>query len=209
MCAVNLDKDISIARIERELLDGVACVQTDGVWGSFGPLLVSWLAKRLDRPILYIRPHLDDVHRLADDITTFGIKDHDLLPAWEGVGKPAIAVAGNDSWMINPNISPEKKAAAMVWFDYQRSYQAQFNELYLEGNESIMTAVYEHPEVKAEVKRPDLRSATVAAQIGESYPPGMMDVLSIMMEYLHNVALGNMDADEALEKAQAEIDMIM
>ncbi len=132
-----------------------------------------------------------------------------LLPAWEGVGKPAIAVAGNDSWMINPNISPEKKAAAMVWLDYQRSYQAQFNELYLEGNESVMTSVYDHPDVKAEVKRPDLRGATVAAQIGESYPPGMMDVLSILMEYLHNVALGNMDADEALEKAQAEIDMIM
>jgi ABC-type glycerol-3-phosphate transport system substrate-binding protein len=132
-----------------------------------------------------------------------------LLPSWEGVGKPATAVAGNDSWMMNPNIGPEKIAAAMLWFDYQRSYQAQFNELYLEGNESVMMSVYDHPAIKTEVTYPDLRSATVAAQIGEAYPPGMMDVLSILMEYLHKVALGEMDADEALKTAQDEIDMIM
>ena len=72
-----------------------------------------------------------------------------------------------------------------------------------------MMSVYDHPEIKSEVSRPDLRSATVAAQIGEAYPPGMMDVLSILMEYLHKVALGEMDADEALKTAQDEIDMIM
>jgi len=135
--------------------------------------------------------------------------DVTLLPAWEGIGIPARAVAGNDSWMINPYISPAKIAAAMLWFDYQRSYQAQFNELYLEGNESVMTMVYDHSAVKAEVEHPDLRRETVAAQIGEMYPPGMMEVLEIFKEYLHRVILGEMDADTAREKAQAEIDSIM
>jgi len=68
--------------------------------------------------------------------------DVTLSPGWEGIGNRAVAPAGNDSWTINPYISPAKKAAAMLWFDYQRSYQAQFNELYLEGNESVMSMVY-------------------------------------------------------------------
>ncbi len=131
-----------------------------------------------------------------------------LIPAWEGVGKPGKAVAGNDSWMINPFISKEKIAAAMLWFDYQRSFQAQFNELYLEGNESVMTSVYEHPAVKADVANTDLRRQTVAAQIGELYPPGMMEVLDIFKEYLHKVALGQIDSKTAYEKAQKEIDTI-
>ena len=131
-----------------------------------------------------------------------------LLPAWEGVGKQGVAVAGNDSWMMNVSISPEKKAAAMLWFDYQRSYQAQFNELYLEGNESVMMAVYEHPAVMKEVSRTDLRKPTVAAMIGEAYPPGMLEVLDIFMEYMHQVALGMEEADPARTKAQGEIDSI-
>jgi ABC-type glycerol-3-phosphate transport system substrate-binding protein len=140
-----------------------------------------------------------------------GIKDDwgvTMIPAWEGVGKPGIAVAGNDGWMINKAISPEKQAAALLWNDYQRSYQAQFNELYLEGNESVMLSVYDHPAVMKDVSRTDLRKATVAAMIGENYPPGMMDVLEILMEYLHKVALGMAPADESLKKAQEEIDSI-
>lgn len=131
-----------------------------------------------------------------------------LTPAWEGVGNPGQAVAGNDSWMINPFISKAKIAAAMVWFDYQRSFQAQFNELYLEGNESVMKSVYEHAAVKADVASTDLRQQTVAAQIGEKYPPGMMEVLDIFKEYLHRVALGEMDAKTAYDNAQKEIDAI-
>jgi ABC-type glycerol-3-phosphate transport system substrate-binding protein len=134
--------------------------------------------------------------------------DVTLTPGWKGVGNQGVAVAGNDSWMINRVISPEKKAAAFLWFDFQRSYQAQFNELYLEGNESVMTSVYEHPAVKKDVSRTDMRQKTVKAQIGESYPPGMMEVLDIFKEYLHKVALGMEAAEPARQKAQEEIDYI-
>jgi len=135
--------------------------------------------------------------------------DVTLTPGWEGIGNQAVAPAGNDSWAINPYISPAKKAAAMLWFDYQRSYQAQFNELYLEGNESVMTSVYEHSVVKAEVENVDLRRTTVAAQIGESYPPAMMEALDMVKEYLGKVVLEGMDPDKALKELQAEIDMMM
>ena len=135
--------------------------------------------------------------------------DVTLSPGWEGIGNRAVAPAGNDSWTINPYISPAKKAAAMLWFDYQRSYQAQFNELYLEGNESVMSMVYEHPAVQAEVVNVDLRKATVAAQIGESYPPAMMEALDMVKEYLGKVVLEGMDPDKALKNLQAEIDTMM
>jgi len=151
------------------------------------------------------------LNNFADPTFATGVQndwDATLLPAWEGVGKQGVAVAGNDSWMINVSISDEKKAAAMLWFDYQRSYQAQFNELYLEGNESVMKTVYDHPAVMKDVSRTDLRSATVAAQIGEAYPPGMMEVLDIFKEYLHQVALGMQPADPARSSAQSEIDSI-
>jgi len=62
--------------------------------------------------------------------------DVTLIPGWEDVGNRGACIAGNDGWMINPYISSAKKAAAMLWFDYQRSYEASFNELYLEENES-------------------------------------------------------------------------
>jgi multiple sugar transport system substrate-binding protein len=135
--------------------------------------------------------------------------DVTLSPGWEGIGNRGAAVTGNDAWIINNSISPEKKAAAMLWLDLQRSYMAQFNELYLEGNESYMPTVYEHPAAREKVENIDLRKATVAAQSQELYPPGMMEVLSIFREYLHKVALGEMGADEALKKAQAEINSII
>jgi len=69
--------------------------------------------------------------------------------------------------------------------------------------------VYDHPAVKAEVEHPELREATVAAQIGEMYPPGMMEVLDIFKEYLERVVLEGMDPTTALKKAQEEIDTIM
>jgi multiple sugar transport system substrate-binding protein len=147
----------------------------------------------------------------ADPEFGTGIQDDwaaTLLPAWEGVGEQGITVAGNDAWMINPNISPEKQAAAMLWQDFQRSYQAQFNELYVEGNESEVMAVYDHPAVQADVAVPDLRVKTVQSQVGESYPPGMMDILNVFREYLHQVTLGMEDRDAALEILQEEIDMM-
>lgn len=128
-----------------------------------------------------------------------------LLPAWEGVGKKGMAVAGNDSFMINTHIDDNQKAACMLWFDYIRSYQAQFNEPYVEGNESCVLDVYEHPDIIETVDYQDLRKETLAAQVGESYPPGMMEIIEVVKEYLHRVALGQMDADTAYAELSEQI----
>ena len=59
-------------------------IGVDGTWGSFTPLLVAHLHQTTSLPILYIRYHIDDADKASDDLYTFGIKDVDALPAWEG-----------------------------------------------------------------------------------------------------------------------------
>ncbi len=59
-------------------------VKVEGTWGSFAPLLAAHISKELGRPILYIRPHIDDADKAADDLHTFGAEQIEALPAWEG-----------------------------------------------------------------------------------------------------------------------------
>ncbi len=59
-------------------------VKVEGTWGSFAPMLAELVCEKLNRPILYICPHIDDADKVADDITTFGGKSVETLPAWEG-----------------------------------------------------------------------------------------------------------------------------
>lgn len=126
-----------------------------------------------------------------------------LLPAWEGVGVRGSYHASCDTWMINAFISPQKKAAAKLWIDYLRSYQYNFHELYVEGNESALLDVYEHPKVKEEVMHPDLRKQTLASAIGEVFPPKFMDAAEYLKEYNHKVVLGEIGIEEARKEVQA------
>ncbi len=68
-------------RIVREIISrlkiarGRGLVEVEGTWGSFAPLLAAHISKELGRPILYIRPHIDDADKVADDLNTFGAED--------------------------------------------------------------------------------------------------------------------------------------
>jgi len=129
-------------------------------------------------------------------------------PAWSGVGIRGRSLGEPDTWAINNFISPEKKAAAMLWIDFYRSYQAQFNELYVEGNESCMTPVYDHPMVKRDVGYTEVRASAVAEHKGESFPPHTEEALEMVKEYLHNVIMGKMDSASAFKKLQSDIDQM-
>ena len=61
-----------------------AVVKAEGTWGSFGPLLAAHISGQIDKPILYIAPHIDDADRAADDVHTFGVAEAETLNAWEG-----------------------------------------------------------------------------------------------------------------------------
>lgn len=77
-------------RIVREIISrlkiarGGGAVKVEGTWGSFAPLLAAYISKELGRPILYIRPHIDDADKAADDLHAFGAERVEALPAWEG-----------------------------------------------------------------------------------------------------------------------------
>jgi len=72
-----------ISRLEATREDkGV--VKVEGTWGSFARLLAAYISEKLGRPILYIRPHIDDADKSADDLHTFTGKQVESLGAWEG-----------------------------------------------------------------------------------------------------------------------------
>jgi ABC-type glycerol-3-phosphate transport system substrate-binding protein len=126
-------------------------------------------------------------------------------PAWQGVGIHGRSLGEPDTWAVNDAISPEKKAASMLWIDFLRSYQAQFNELYVEGNESCMVPVYDHDVVKREVEKPQVRAQAVAQHMGEAFPPHTEEALEMVKEYLHRVVIGEIGQSDALKELQQNI----
>ena len=83
---MELGRDKTVAEIisRLKIARGRGAVKVEGTWGSFAPLLAAYISKELGRPILYIRPHIDDADKAADDLHTFGAKQVEALPAWEG-----------------------------------------------------------------------------------------------------------------------------
>ncbi len=60
---------------------GAVCVS--GTWGSYAPLLAAHIAKTLNRPLLYISPHIDDADRVCDDLQTFCDLPVHIFSVWE------------------------------------------------------------------------------------------------------------------------------
>ena len=67
------------ARIREMSEPGV--VFTDGLWGSFAPILAGTLADRLNRPLLYVTAHLDQADEVRDDLELFCGRTPELLSA--------------------------------------------------------------------------------------------------------------------------------
>jgi transcription-repair coupling factor (superfamily II helicase) len=47
-------------------------------------MLAEYISRELERPILYIRPHIDDADKATDDLHSFGCQRIEAFPAWEG-----------------------------------------------------------------------------------------------------------------------------
>jgi len=72
-----------LARLESDA-GGEKAVMVEGTWGSFGSMLVAYISESTGRPILYVRPHIDDADKAADDLHTFTGKGIEAFGAWEG-----------------------------------------------------------------------------------------------------------------------------
>jgi transcription-repair coupling factor (superfamily II helicase) len=72
-----------LARLE-SAADGEKVVRVEGTWGSFGSMLVAYISQSTSRPVLYVRPHIDDADKAGDDLHTFTGKGIEAFGAWEG-----------------------------------------------------------------------------------------------------------------------------
>ncbi len=83
---MELGRDKAVAQIISRLktvTPDEGAVKVEGTWGSFAPILATHLFKELKRPILYIRPHIDDADKAADDLHTFSSEKIEPFAAWE------------------------------------------------------------------------------------------------------------------------------
>jgi ABC-type glycerol-3-phosphate transport system substrate-binding protein len=110
-----------------------------------------------------------------------------------------------DGYMINRYISDNQKAAAMLFLDYMRSYGAHYRELIVEGNESAVLSVYDHPDAK-KIPVPAARKAAMSRAVLETFPPAGRTLTDIIKEHFAYAISKKMEPMEALEKAQKALD---
>lgn len=82
---MNLDSEKTILSLTERLADCEPgqVVGLQGSWGAFPSLMVSHLAKKLKRNILFLHPHIDDADNCFDELKTFGVKNFENFPAWQ------------------------------------------------------------------------------------------------------------------------------
>ncbi len=72
---MQLGSDKAIAKLIEQLGTGsIEPLKLAGSWGSFAPLLVTFISKQIKRPICYVRPHQEDCDKAMDDLHSFGAK---------------------------------------------------------------------------------------------------------------------------------------
>ncbi|MHC4477203.1 MAG: transcription-repair coupling factor [Planctomycetota bacterium] len=83
---MDLGQDRTVAELISRLKaakPGEGAVKVEGTWGSFAHLLAAFISEAIERPILYLCPHIDDADKAVDDLQTFGAKQAEPLAAWE------------------------------------------------------------------------------------------------------------------------------
>ncbi len=136
-----------------------------------------------------------------------------------------------DVYVINKFADDKHKAAAMLFFDFYRSKEACTYELLVEGNDSMLPAVYADPNIvekvdwdlaKAVAKKiktsepkkqgitiPEVRAASSKTARIEALPPGAAYFSDILSEYLGKAVQQGMDTDKALTEALAKFKKYM
>jgi ABC-type glycerol-3-phosphate transport system substrate-binding protein len=107
--------------------------------------------------------------------------------------------------MINKFINDKQKAAAMLFLDFMRSYEASYRELIDEGNEAAVISVYDHPNAK-KIPVPEARKAAMSRAVLETFPPAGRALTDLIKEFFANGITKKMEPMEALEKCQKTLD---
>ena len=157
-----------------------------------------------------IMTHTVDANRYQDPKKAPGIKGDWAVtspPKWDDT-KPENYHASYfdvDGLMINTYINDNQKAAAMLFLDFMRSYEASYRELIVEGNEAAVIAVYNNPDA-SRIPVPKARQAAMKNAVLETFPPAGRALTDVLMEYFANAIGKKMAPMEALEKCQKVLD---
>ena len=112
---------------------------------------------------------------------------------------------GLDGYVINRFIDDRQKAAAMLFVDFMRSYEAAGRELIDEGNEVPFLAVYDSEAARSLVA-PGARKTAMANAVLECFPPGGQALIDLVKEYFARAVSGAVDTTAALEELQLRLD---
>jgi len=119
-------------------------------------------------------------------------------------GGPSTVIQNWNGWAIS-NYS-KNKAAALVYLDMYRSYQAQVREFVLENNEVLLKKAYTNPDALK------VGYAKLLSQISDTVINvylGQGDVYKAVIAELQNALIGRKTAKQAMDDAQKQIDQAM
>jgi ABC-type glycerol-3-phosphate transport system substrate-binding protein len=151
-----------------------------------------------------------DAGRFKDPRTAPGIRNDWAIappPKWDGAQPDSNMAShlGLDGYAINRSIGDGQKAAAMLFVDFMRSFEAAGRELVVEGNEVPFLAVYDSPAARSLVS-PDARKSAMGDAVIECFPPGEQAFAGLVREYFARAVSGTMDPMAALEQLQSRLD---
>ena len=157
-----------------------------------------------------VMSHTVDANRFQDPAKAPGIKgDWDVAapPKWDDAMPDEYHASyfDIDGYMINKYIDDRQKAAAMLFLDFMRSYEASYRELIIEGNEAAVLAVYDSPAAK-KIPAAEGRKIAMSKAVLETFPPAGRTLTDIIKEYFGYAITGKMKPMEALEKCQEILD---
>ena len=136
--------------------------------------------------------------------------DWDFRPqlAWEEGDIGITSIGTIVVWSVNKYASDEEKAAAMLFLDFYRSYQSQWNEIGFEGNECAVPEMYDMDSIKKAVYKPEERLKSAKNTGGESMPVNGDQMLKYQLEWWARAATGEVSTEEALKNLAKDIEMI-
>jgi len=157
-----------------------------------------------------IMTHTVDANRFQDPKKAPGIKGDWAVaspPKWDDTQPDSCHASyfDVDGYMINNFIKDEQKAAALLFLDFMRSYEASYRELIVEGNEAAVISVYDNPDAK-KIPVPKARQAAMKNAVLETFPPSGRELTDVLKEYFANSIGRKMKPMEALEKCQEVLD---
>ena len=156
-----------------------------------------------------------------------------LPPKWspEQPEKYHTSLMWNDMLGVNLFAEPHYKAATMLWHDFRRSFESLAPEVYVEGNESTLPAVYDQPErvikevidwdlakeaakelmipepiIPSTLPFAEVRKKTIANAVVELYPAGIGgQFANLLGEFFGKAGAKQLDPLDALKMLQSEL----